>query len=71
MQYTGKYEIMMQAKEMHNAIKFVHDYIEFCAALNLVPTNDAVGLLDDGTSDHEKQNIMAQILIDIQNKLKE
>ena len=26
MQYTGKYEIMMQAKEMHNAIKFVHDY---------------------------------------------
>lgn len=56
---------------MHNAIKFVHDYIEFCAALNLVPTNDAVGLLDDGTSDHEKQNIMAQILIDIQNKLKE
>ena len=71
MQYAGKYEAMMQAKETHNAIKFVHDYIELCAALNFVPANDAVGLLDDGTSDHEKQNIMAQILIDLQNKLKE
>lgn len=61
---------MLNAKEQHDSINFVKNYILFCIAQNIQTSADAVGVLDDETSETEKQTIMAKILLETQKLIK-
>ena len=69
MKYRELYLKMLNAKEQHDRIKFVHFYTQICTARNLTADDDAIKILDDDVSEDEKQIVMTKILIEVQHLL--